>query len=67
VLAVLSSLRPGEFVVVVAIAAGLSMLVFRHASRNGSRHATAWGVLTFLAAGIFLPAYFLNWWLTRRR
>jgi len=67
VLAAVGTLHPGQFVVVVAIAALLSMLVFRHASRNGSRHPTAWGVLTFLAAGIFLPAYFLNWWLTRRR
>lgn len=63
----LRDLRPGQFVLVVAIAAVLSLLVFRHASRHGSKHATAWGIATFLAAGIFVPAYFLNYWLTRRR
>jgi hypothetical protein len=56
----------GEFVVAVAIAAGLAMLVFRHADRRGNRHATAWGVFTFLAAGIAIPVYFIRYW-TRRR
>jgi hypothetical protein len=56
----------GEFVVAVAIAAGLAMLVFRHADRRGNRHATAWGVFTFLAAGIAIPFYFIRYW-TRRR
>jgi hypothetical protein len=31
------------------LAAGLAMLIFRHADKHGSRHATAWGVFTFLA------------------
>ncbi len=66
-LSALSDLSFGEFVVVVAIAAGLSMLVYRHASRHGSRHATAWGVATFLFAGVFLPLYFAHYYLTRRR
>ena len=60
-------LSPGEFFVVVAIAAGLSMLVFSHAQRHGSRHPTAWGVGAFLFAGIVVPLYFVYFWRTRRR
>ena len=47
--------------------AGFSMWVYWHASKHGSKHATAWGVLTFLAVGLFLPLYFVNYFLTRRR
>lgn len=57
----------GQFFVVVAIAAGLSMLVYWHASKHGSKHATAWGIAVFLAAGLFVPLYFLRYFLTRRR
>jgi hypothetical protein len=53
----------GTFIVVVAIDAGLATLVFRHAYRRKNRHATAWGVFTFLAAGVAIPVYFLNYWL----
>ena len=49
------------------VAAGLSTLVYWHASKHGSKHATAWGVLTFLAVGLFLPLYFLHYFATRRR
>jgi dolichol kinase len=56
----------GTFVVIVAIDAGLATLVFRHAYRRKNRHATAWGVFTFLAAGIAIPVYFLNYWLGKR-
>ena len=54
---------PVAFVVAVILAAGLAMLIFRHADRHGSRHATAWGLLTFLAALIVIPVYFLNYWI----
>jgi dolichol kinase len=57
----------GTFVVVVAIDAGLATLVFRHAHRRGNRHATAWGVFTFLAAGVAIPVYFFSYWLGRGR
>jgi hypothetical protein len=57
----------GQFFVAVLLAAGLSMWVYWHASKHGSKHATAWGVLTFLAVGLFLPLYFINYYLTRRR
>jgi hypothetical protein len=54
------------FVIAVAIAAAASMGVFAHASRHGSRHATAWGVGTFLLLGVVVPVYFVRHWLRRR-
>lgn len=55
------------FLVGIAIAAALSTGVFAHADRHGSKHATGWGVATFLAAGIAVPVYFVRYWLRRRR
>lgn len=54
------------FLLGVAIAAAASMAVFAHATRHGSRHATAWGVATFLALGIAVPVYFIRYWSRRR-
>jgi hypothetical protein len=58
--------NPVAFVIAVAIAACISMGVFGHASKNGSQHATAWGVGAFLAAGVVVPLYFLRFWLARK-
>lgn len=57
----------GEFLFVVSLAAVASMAVFSHASKHGNKHATAWGVATFLAAAIAVPLYFLRYWLRSRR
>jgi hypothetical protein len=62
-----SSLGFGRFLIAVILAAAVSMWVYWHASRHGSRHATAWGVLTFLALGIVLPIYVIHYFATRRR
>jgi hypothetical protein len=56
----------GEFVLVVALAAGISMAVFAHADRRGNRHATAWGIATFLFAGVAVPLYLIRYWLRER-
>jgi hypothetical protein len=56
-----------SFLVTVLIAAALATLIFWHAHRRGNRHATAWGVFTFLTAAIAIPVYLLNYWLGRRR
>lgn len=56
----------GTVLVALILFAALSMFVYWHASKHGSRHATAWGIVVFL----FWPAivaYFLNYWATRRR
>jgi hypothetical protein len=58
---------PVTFVIAVVIAAAMSMGVFAHANRRGDTHATAWGVGTFLLAGIVVPVYFLRYWLARRQ
>ena len=36
-------MSPLQFLVAIAVAAGISLLTFRHADRHGSTHATAWG------------------------
>jgi hypothetical protein len=51
-----------SFLVTVLIAAALATLIFRHAHRKGNRHASAWGVFTFLAVLIATPFYFLKYW-----
>jgi hypothetical protein len=67
VLAAFGNVSPGAFIVSVAIAAGLAMLIFRHATKHGSKHATAWGIATFLFAGLAIPIYFINYWLSTRQ
>ena len=63
----IDTLSPVQFVFAVVLAAVLSMWVYWHASRHGSKRATAWGVCTFLAVGIVLPIYFIHYFMTRRR
>ena len=63
----MADLSPGAFLFVVALAAACSLLVFRHADTHGSKHATAWGIGAFLAAGLVVPLYFVRHWLRTRR
>lgn len=56
-----------EFLIAIAIAAGISMATFSHADKNGSSHATAWGVGAFLAAGVVVPIYLIRYWLRKRQ
>ncbi len=56
-----------EFLIAIAIAAGISMATFAHADKNGSSHATAWGVGAFLAAGVVVPIYLLRVWRHKRQ
>jgi len=67
VTAALGELSPAAFLLSVAIAAGLAMAVFWHASKHGSSHPTAWGIAAFLFAGIAVPVYLIRYWLGRRR
>ncbi len=60
-------LSPGEFVFLLIGSTVASLYVFWHADRAGSKHATAWGVATFLAVGIVVPVYFIRFWLRGRR
>jgi glycerol uptake facilitator-like aquaporin len=57
----------GQFLLVLVVSAAASMVVFAHADKHGNRHATAWGIATFLALGIAVPLYFIRYWLRTRR
>jgi hypothetical protein len=57
----------GQFLLVLLLSAAVSMAVFAHADRRGNRHATAWGIATFLALGIAVPLYFIRYWARTRR
>ncbi len=63
----LGNISPGAFIISVVIAAAISTGVFWHASKNGNKHATAWGIATFLFAGIILPVYVIYFLMNRRR
>lgn len=63
----MGSISPAAFLLSVAIAAALAMAVFAHASKRGDKHATAWGIATFLFAGIAIPVYLIRYWLSRSR
>jgi hypothetical protein len=67
VAAALGTISPGAFILSVAIAAGLAMGVFWHASKHGNKHPTAWGIATFLFAGLILPVYVIYFLMSRRR
>jgi hypothetical protein len=67
VLAALGNISPGAFAFTLVVSALCSMGVFWHASKNGSKHATAWGVATFLFAGLILPVYVIYYIASRRR
>ena len=62
----IADLSPIQFAVALTLGALLAMAVFAHASRHGSKHATAWGLATFLFAGIVVPFYFVRYWLRKR-
>ena len=64
--AILANVSFGQFFLAVVLAAALSMWVYWHASRHGSRHATAWGIAAFFF-WVTVPVYFVHYYLTRRR
>lgn len=63
----LENLSAGEIAALLLVWSAAFLLVFTHAQRHGSKHATAWGVAAFLAAGIVVPVYFVRYWLRRGR
>jgi hypothetical protein len=65
IVSVVATPDPVTFLIAVALAAAMSTGVFVHAERHGSRHATAWGIATFLAAGVTVPVYFIRYWARR--
>jgi heme/copper-type cytochrome/quinol oxidase subunit 2 len=63
----MSQITGPELVVLLVIWTGAAMAVFRHAERRNDRHATAWGVWTFLALGVTVPLYLVHVSRERRR
>jgi hypothetical protein len=63
----LAELSFGQFLVAVALSAAASLAVFAHADRRGNRHATAWGIATFLVLAVAVPLYFIRYWVRTRR
>jgi hypothetical protein len=48
------------FLIAWAIDTTAAILIFLHANKRGSRHATAWGISVFLALGVALPIYVVH-------
>ena len=55
-----AALSTPTFLLAWAIDTAAAILVFLHATRRGSRHATAWGIGVFLALAFALPAYLVH-------
>jgi hypothetical protein len=55
-------LTPANIVLLWGILTGAAVLVFLHADKRGSKHATAWGIGVFLMLGIVLPVYVIHNW-----
>jgi heme/copper-type cytochrome/quinol oxidase subunit 3 len=55
-----------EFVVVLVLSTLLSLAVYNHAERHGSRRATAWGVVTFFFGIFAVAVYFARYYMRRR-
>jgi ABC-type Mn2+/Zn2+ transport system permease subunit len=54
------ALSTPTFLLAWAVATTAAILVFVHANKRGSRHATAWGICVFLALGFALPVYVVH-------
>jgi hypothetical protein len=57
---VAAALTTQTFLIAWAIDTTAALLIFLHANKRGSRHATAWGVSVFFALGLALPIYFAH-------
>ena len=55
-----AALTTRTFLIAWAIDTTVAILVFMHANKRGSNHATGWGISVFLALGIALPIYLLH-------
>jgi hypothetical protein len=55
-------LSPAAFVIGLAISTALSLLVFSHASRHGSKHPTAWGIAAFALGALGAAVYYARYW-----
>ena len=61
-----AALTTRTFLIAWAIDTTVAILVFMHANKRGSNHATGWGISVFLALGVALPVYLVHNRLRRR-
>ena len=57
-----ADLSTSNIVFAWAVATVVAAAVFTHANKRGSKHATAWGIGTFLFMIVVLPAYVFHVW-----
>jgi hypothetical protein len=55
-----AALTTQTFLLAWAIDTAAAMLIFLHANKRGSRHATAWGISVFFALAVALPVYVVH-------
>ena len=58
----MAELSTANIVFAWAVATLVAVAVFTHASKRGNKHATAWGIGTFLFMILVLPAYVIRTW-----
>lgn len=56
----LAALTTQTFLIAWALDTTVAILIFLHANKRGSRHATAWGMSVFFALGVALPIYVVH-------
>ena len=55
-----ASLTTSTFLTAWALDTTAAILIFLHANKRGSRHATAWGISVFFALAIAVPIYVVH-------
>jgi hypothetical protein len=58
----LANLSTSNIVFAWAVATVVAATVFTHATKRGDKHATAWGIGTFLLMVVVLPVYAFHVW-----
>ena len=57
---VAAALTTQTFVTAWALDTTAAILIFLHANKRGSRHATAWGISVFFALALAVPIYVVH-------
>ena len=55
-----AALTTQTFLIAWAIDTAAATLVYLHANKRGSNHATAWGISVFFALAVALPVYIVH-------
>jgi hypothetical protein len=57
---VAAALTSSTFLTAWAIDTAAAIVIFLHANKRGSRHATAWGISVFFALAVAVPVYVVH-------